>query len=241
MSFLMVESRDLMSLNPRFSEIAAPNTLRDSLRQALRDAILKGKLAPGEPINQVTLSKEFGVSRGPLREALSLLEEEGLVTNIPYRGTFVADFNDRIIQDTYSLRRVLEQFAVELAMMRSTPAEMAELRAVYQNMVTAVNTGHMEQFHELDLAFHRQIYAMAEHELLLQMWTTIEANVERSIFYGNFQHQDEPSQILLDSHRLILEAIESGDIAAAKREIDRQLNSACDTLVAKWKRYNSSD
>jgi len=230
-----------MSLNPRFSEIAAPNTLRDSLRQALRDAILKGKLAPGEPINQVTLSKEFGVSRGPLREALSLLEEEGLVTNIPYRGTFVADFNDRIIQDTYSLRRVLEQFAVELAMIRSTPAEMAELRAVYQNMVAAVSTGNMEQFHELDLAFHRQIYAMAEHELLLQMWTTIEANVERSIFYGNFQHQDEPSQILLDSHRLILEAIESGDIEAAKREIDRQLNSACDTLVAKWKRYNSSD
>jgi DNA-binding GntR family transcriptional regulator len=230
-----------MSLNPRFSEIAAPNTLRDSLRQALRDAILKGKLAPGEPINQVTLSKEFGVSRGPLREALSLLEEEGLVTNIPYRGTFVADFNDRIIQDTYSLRRVLEQFAIELAMTRSTPAEMAALRAVYQNMVAVVNAGNMEQFHELDLAFHRQIYAMADHELLLQMWTTIEANVERSIFYGNYQHQDESAQVLVDSHRLILEAIESGDIEAAKREIDRQLSSASDTLVAKWKRHNTTD
>jgi DNA-binding GntR family transcriptional regulator len=118
---------------------------------------------------------------------------------------------------------------------------MAELRGIYQRMVAAVDAGNMEQFHELDLAFHRQIYAMADHELLLQMWTTIEANVERSIFYGNFQHQDEPSQILLDSHRLILEAIESGNIEAAKSEIDRQLNSASDTLVAKWKRYNSTD
>lgn len=228
-----------MPLNARFSEISTPNTLRDSVRQTLREAILKGRLAPGEPINQVTLAKEFGVSRGPLREALSLLEEEGLVTNIPYRGTFVADFNDRIIHDTYSLRRVLEQFAVELAMTRHNPAEMADLRAVYLSMAAAIEAGEMEQFHELDLAFHRQIYAMADHELLAQMWTTIEANVKRSIFYGNFQHQDDPPGILLDSHRLILEAIESGDIAAAKQEIDRQLDAACKKLVTKWKFYDS--
>lgn len=228
-----------MPSNPRFSEISTPNTLRDSVRQTLREAILKGRLAPGEAINQVALSKEFGVSRGPLREALSLLEEEGLVTNIPYRGTFVADFNDRIIHDTYSLRRVLEQFAVELAMTRSNPTEMTELRAVYQSMAAAVDAEDMEQFHELDLAFHRQIYTMADHELLAQMWMTIEANVKRSIFYGNFQHQDESLHVMLDSHRQILEAIESGDIAAAKQEIDRQLDAACKKLVAKWKFYDA--
>ena len=102
-----------------------------------------------------------------------------------------------------------------------------------------MNAGDMEQFHELDLTFHRQIYMMADHELLLQMWTTIEANVKRSIFYGNFQHQDVTPVIMLDSHRLILEAIESGNIDAAKHEIDRQLESASKTLIAKWKFYDS--
>ncbi len=228
--------------NPRFSEIATPNTLRDSVRQTLREAILKGKLIPGEVVNQVTLSKEFGISRGPLREALSLLEEEGLITNIPYRGTFVADFNERIIQDTYSLRRVLEQFAVELAMTRNVPAEMAELRTIYEEMAAAVEADQMEQFHELDLLFHRQIYTMADHELLFGMWTTIEANVKRSIFYGNFQHaaNTPPTAELLDSHRLILEVIESGDIAEAKRLLDFGLKAACDRLVAKWHYYNTA-
>jgi DNA-binding GntR family transcriptional regulator len=223
-----------------FTGISTPNTLRDFLRETLRDAILKGKLAPSEPINQVTLSKEFGVSRGPLREALNLLEKEGLVTNIPYRATFVADFNDRIIEDTYSLRRVLEQFAVEMAMTRATPSDIAELRTIYEEMAAAVETNNMEAFHELDLTFHRQIYVMADHELLLHMWTSIEANVTRSIFYGNFQHQDDPPEMMRDSHRIILETIEAGDIEGAKREIDQQLKEAGEKFVTKWRLHNAT-
>ena len=222
-----------------FSNISTPNTLREFLRETLRDAILKGKLPAGEPINQVTLSKEFRVSRGPLREALSLLEKEGLVTNIPYRGTFVADFNDRIIEDTYSLRRVLEQFAVERAMTHGTASDIAELRTIYEEMAAAVDANNMEQFHELDLAFHRQIYVIADHELLLHMWTSMEANVARSIFYGNYQHQDTTAQLMRDSHRIILEIIESGDIEAAKHEIDAQLKQAGERLIATWRRYNA--
>lgn len=224
-----------------FSDIATSNTRRDFIRDILREAILKGKLSPGEPINQVTLSKELKVSRGPLREALNLLEKEGLVTNIPYHGTFVADFNDRIIEDTYGLRRVLEQFAIEMAMKRGSPSDLAELRGIYEQMVAAVANNNMEVFHGLDLAFHRQIYITADHELLLHMWASIEANVARSIFYGNYQDQDASPQTLRDSHRIILETIESGDIEAAKREIDYQLKAAGERLVTKWRHYNSNN
>ncbi len=223
-----------------FSDVITSNTRRDFLRDTLREAILKGKLAPGETINQVTLSKEFKVSRGPLREALNLLEKEGLVTNIPYHGTFVADFNDRIIEDTYGLRRVLEQFAVEMAMKRGTTTDLGELRSIYENMATAVDNNDMETFHGLDLAFHRQIYVIADHELLLHMWASLEANIARSIFYGNYQHQDDSPQMMLNSHCIILETIESGDIGAAKREVDYQLKAAGEKLVAKWRRHNAN-
>jgi DNA-binding GntR family transcriptional regulator len=224
-----------------FSEVVTSNTRRDFLRDALREAILKGKLAPGEPINQVTLSKEFKVSRGPLREALNLLEKEGLVTNIPYHGTFVAAFDDRIIEDTYGLRRVLEQFAVEMAMKRGMPSDLTELRSIYEHMAAAVEDNDMETFHGLDLAFHRQIYVIADHELLLHMWASLEANVARSIFYGNYQHQDDSPQMMLNSHCIILETIESGDIEAAKCEVDFQLKAAGEKLVTKWRRYNSTN
>ncbi len=124
------------------------STLRQTIWKTIREAILRGELAPGSPINQASLAARFGVSRGPLREALSSLEKEGLVTNIPYRGTFVADFDDRIITETYSVRRVLEAFAAELAIQNGTAQQMAELRDIFPRWRIAAELV-MEKFHEL--------------------------------------------------------------------------------------------
>jgi DNA-binding GntR family transcriptional regulator len=208
------------------------STLRQTIWKTIREAILRGELAPGSPINQASLAARFGVSRGPLREALSSLEKEGLVTNIPYRGTFVADFDDRIITETYSVRRVLEAFAAELAIQNGTAQQMAELRDIFSEMAEVAAEQDMEKFHELDLQLHRHIYLMADHELLLQMWNAIETNVKRGIFFGQFRLYT-PSE-LLDAHLRIVEAFEVRDVEAAKREIDTHITDGCARLIAQW-------
>lgn len=208
------------------------STLRQTIWKTIREAILRGELPPGSPLNQANLASHFGVSRGPLREALSSLEKEGLVTNIPYRGTFVADFDDRIINETYSVRRVLEAFAAELAIENGTAQQVAELREIFSQMVEAATEKDIEKFHELDLQLHRQIYLMADHELLLQLWTAIETNVKRGIFFGQFRLYTASE--LLDAHRRIVEAFEAGDVEGAKREIDVHITDGCARLIAQW-------
>lgn len=208
------------------------STLRQTVWKAIREAILRGELAPGSSINQATLAAHFGVSRGPLREALSSLEKEGLVTNIPYRGTFVADFDDRIINETYNLRRVLEAFAAELAIENGTAQQIVELREIFSEMVEAAAEEKLEKFHELDLQLHRHIYLMTDHELLLQMWAVIETNVKRGIFFGQFRLYTASE--LLDAHRRIVETFEARDVEGAKREIDLHITDGCARLLAQW-------
>lgn len=218
-----------MSSLDRFKQ----STLRETVWKTIREAILRGELEPGSSINQATLAARFGVSRGPLREALSLLENEGLVRNIPYRGTFVADFDDRIIAETYSVRRILEAFAVEHAIDIGSPEQVNELREIYAEMENAAHQQDMEKFHELDLQFHRHIYTMADHELLLQLWAAIETNVKRGIFFGQFRLYT-PDE-LLDAHHRILNAIVRRDVEAAKREIDLHITDGSARLIAQWR------
>lgn len=213
------------------------STLRETVWKTIREAILRGELEPGSSINQATLAARFGVSRGPLREALSLLEKEGLVRNVPYRGTFVADFDDRIIAETYSVRRVLEAFAVEHAVNKATTEQIEELREIFDEMVEATHEQDMEKFHELDLHFHRHIYTMADHELLLQLWAAIETNVKRGMFFGQFRLYT-PDE-LLDAHRRILEALEVRDLEAVKREIDMHITDGSARLIAQFQAAQS--
>jgi DNA-binding GntR family transcriptional regulator len=154
------------------------------------------------------------------------------VRNIPYRGTFVADFDDRIIAETYSVRRVLEAFAAELAIQNSTDRQIDELNEIFAEMAEAADEQDMEKFHEVDLSFHRHIYIMADHELLLQLWTAIETNVKRGIFFGQFRLYT-PGE-LLDAHQRILDAVAAHDLETAKREIDIHITDGSARLIAQW-------
>ncbi|WP_161605030.1 GntR family transcriptional regulator [Brevibacillus massiliensis] len=89
--------------------------LRQLAYEEVRSAILKGNLKPGDPLVEMDLSERLGVSRTPLREAMALLEHEGLIETIPYKGTFIASLDRKEVEDLYDLRMVLEIRALELA------------------------------------------------------------------------------------------------------------------------------
>src|SRR3954452_5734333 len=82
--------------------------------RTLREAIVEGRLAPGEAVVEAQLSRQLGVSRAPLREALRSLESEGLIVSVPWRGAFVAPLTERGVTELQTFRRLLEVFAAEL-------------------------------------------------------------------------------------------------------------------------------
>ena len=104
-------------------------TLWEQVRDRLREDILAGRLEPGTELSEVALAKDFGTSRGPLREALGRLASEGLVTITPRRGAVVAQLSREEFIDAYQVREALETLAVRLAVPLMSDAEISHLSA----------------------------------------------------------------------------------------------------------------
>src|SRR5690606_12292208 len=112
--------------------------LRELVFEVLREAIITGKLRPGERLMEVQLAEELGVSRTPVREAIRKLELEGLVLMIPRRGAYVAEISMKDIADVFEIRAALEGLAAQLAAERCTPEEIENLeRSLVQINVSA--------------------------------------------------------------------------------------------------------
>jgi len=121
----------------RLSQILSPpvrRSLSDEVAERLRRAILNGQFAPDEPLRESQLAESMGVSRGPVREALGQLEREGLVINRSNGRSFVARLSQDDLEEVYSLRRVLEQLAVEYACRKATAADVAAMQAIVDEM-----------------------------------------------------------------------------------------------------------
>ena len=116
---------------PRLQPIRldAYKPLREIVSDALRQAIRDGLLPPGERLMEIPLAEELGVSRTPIREAIRILEQEGLVVMIPRRGTYVADMSLKDVTEVFELRSILEELAAELAAERITNEEIEALIA----------------------------------------------------------------------------------------------------------------
>src|SRR5690606_26925418 len=108
--------------------------LRELAYMEIRSAIVEGRLKPGDPMIETELTEQLGVSRTPLREALALLEHEGLIETIPYKGTFVAGIDRQTFEEILDLRMLLETRAIELAADKIPKEELLALRKRFQNL-----------------------------------------------------------------------------------------------------------
>jgi DNA-binding GntR family transcriptional regulator len=120
-------------------------SLADDVAGRVREAILSGQLAPDESLTETMLSEMMGVSRGPVREALRHLEREGLVVVGRTGRTSVARLSYQDLEEVFSLRKALEQLAIEYACMRSTPEDIDELQSVVNTMAATIERGISEK------------------------------------------------------------------------------------------------
>ncbi|WP_353359921.1 GntR family transcriptional regulator [Mycobacterium sp.] len=143
---------------------ALPATLVEVVGRRLRDAILSGDLQPGEKIVEEQLCADFGISRAPLREALRLLTQQGLVEHLPRRGSRVADWSPTDIMQLFALRHVLESHAIENALPLADPASaLPPVRAALAQMRAATDDLERDDTHRV---FHAAVVGLADNRQL---------------------------------------------------------------------------
>lgn len=181
--------------------------LRDVVFNTLRDAILTGKLQPGERLMENQLAEKLGVSRTPVREALRMLELENLVELVPRKGAQVLDMSEKDIVNILEVRGVLEGLATSLACKKMTPEQLGELKALEERFEKAVAEKALEEIAEIDEQFHKVIFAASENDKLIQIST----NLQIQLYRYRMAHLKLDSSIpaIIAHHKGIIRAIEN--------------------------------
>lgn len=214
-------------------------TLRQSVTEAIRKGILEGDLLPGTQVNQAQIAEQLGVSRGPVREALGQLEEEGLIKNVPYKGTYVTEITGEYISELYSIRHAIETFAARQAVSRATSHDLAELRSVLDEMYATAELDDMSRMGTLDIQFHYLICRSAHHGLLLQIWKSIEIGVRRCLALRHRTYTS-PADVI-GTHPDILAAIEAGEADLASHILGIHIAEAGEQLLRSWARMQTEE
>ncbi len=198
------------------SEILHPRQLWEEVAQLLREDILGGVLAPGTRLVEMELAERFGVSRGPIREALRELERIGLVTDRPRRGVFVTTPSESDIDEIAVIRESLEATAARIACEKLLPEDLERLERVVAAMEAAYRDHDRARGLAMDLEFHREIFVIAGNARMLRTHDDLSAQLLLSWMNDHALREDVYPPFEL--HRGILAALAGADeeaVAAA--------------------------
>ena len=212
--------------------IVRPPTLTAVVAENIREAVFRGTLKQGERLQEVELSRTYNVSRGTVREALRLLQDEGMVRILPHRGAFVAKLTPRTIEETYSLRILLECYAVEQAITRKTYTKqvLATLQALLSQMEKLRQTGDYYPMIQVDFEFHNQLCSPCDHHMLMEALRTAQTSARLCMAALTFVGSKIPANPR--RHRPILKAVQNGDAREARQAITFHLEQTRDELLA---------
>ena len=178
--------------------------LKDDVLTVLREAIIAGKFAPGERLNEKDLAEQLGTSRGPIRDSLSALAHEGLVIHEPHKGAYVPLLDREDIEDVYTLRVALETLAARTAVRRAQQVDFESLSAALAQLVDAFDRGDRRAITDADLHFHDMFYQAAHHDRLSAAWRSVRSQVALCLFSRNTVSATS-REIVVDEHARILE------------------------------------
>lgn len=197
--------------------------LRDVVFKALRDAIVKGDLKPGERLMEIQLANKMGVSRTPVREAIRKLELEGLVLMTPRRGAEVAGITEKDMVDVLEVRKAMERLAVELACDKITDEEIEKLKEEIALQKLAIKNNDLQEIVRLDVEFHDRLYGSTGNKRLIQMLN----NLREHIYRYRIAYIKDVTQrnLLIDEHTLIIESIINRDKISAMKAIEKHIDN----------------
>lgn len=191
--------------------------LRDVVFQTLRHAILFGGLKPGERLMEISLAKRLGVSRTPLREAMRMLEQEGLITMIPRKGAEVARITKKDVEDVLEVRCVLEKLAIELACIKITGEQIQQLKQTVKEFKALMDKPDITALAEKDVAFHDIIFAATENRRLIQIIN----NLREQMYRYRVEHLKDikTHSLLVKEHEAMIADLEHKNVEDAGKHI----------------------
>jgi DNA-binding GntR family transcriptional regulator len=217
----MLESVDNLSKGEE-----AERTLAQQLFRQISDAIISGDLPAGAKLSEPILARHYGVSRGPLREALNRLQERRLVTRSPHVGARVATLSAQVLEETFVVREALEGMAARQAAEKANDEEIAALRRAYARHVAAAKeSGEGPVWRSSDEDFHILIVRASRNPTLIQMLTEDFYQLVR-FYRSRLVHIRGRGARTIAEHRRILEAIEDHDGDLAEMQMRRHIASA---------------
>ncbi|ASA54328.1 GntR family transcriptional regulator [Vibrio gazogenes] len=201
--------------------ITKDRTLRSNVAEQLREAIIRGDLTPGTKLTESLLSSQLGVSRGPLREAIRQLVDQGLVETIPYTGTYVANISVQSIQELYTFRTEIEQFAFRLVWDQRTPEFYAEMKQQLDKLTKAIKEEDRDATIIEELELHNIVYKYCGHTLLQDTWKRLRGRLH--LYFTLHQKAHNRSGPRVDAHDTYV-ALACGD------SLDLMLNHVKDHM-----------
>jgi DNA-binding GntR family transcriptional regulator len=194
------------------------------IAEQLRDLILDGSLQPGEQVNEVHVAARLEVSRGPVREAIQRLVQEGLLDQVRNRGTSVVMLDSEDIADVYQGRLALEREAARLVFERDTDQLLDELEAILVRMSWALDQGEWADVTRTDLAFHHTIVDSVGSRRMSRMFATLAA--ETLLCLQRFERIYDRREQVIEQHQRLADLLRAGDADAFLGEIDWHLRNS---------------
>lgn len=200
-----------------------PVSLGNQLADVLRLAIVRGRISPGTHLVEGTLAERYDVSRGPVRDALRLLTNEGLLES-RRRGLYVKSFTGKDIDELYDIREAIERVACRLAISHSDPADWTVARELVIEMRRAAAEGDIQRYARADLAFHTEFYVNSGSPRLLDLWELYRPIFATLLAITNAQDADlGPSAY---DHSALMDLILERDQAGFDAELSHHLDGS---------------
>ena len=204
--------------------VLKPISIRHRVIDLLRNAIITQELRPGQRITEEEICGKLGVSRGPVREALRQLEQEGLVMSQPFKSTeVVAISKEEVREILMPMRMILEQFGFSHAAKVLTADDFIHLDHLVDRMRESGRRRDVLLLNSLDVEFHDYVLSVAAQPHCLQLWRIMQPRI-RAYFFQWTKKDTTGLEEVADQHEVLLKVLQSRKVKDIKKALENHIN-----------------
>ncbi|MGK9045242.1 GntR family transcriptional regulator [Mammaliicoccus vitulinus] len=208
----------------------------EQVASELRLAIISKEIAEGEKLSENKIAQQFEVSRSPVRDALKLLQQDGLIS-LERMGAIVTGLSNTNQTEIYDIRLMLESFVFERLQLENNIEVIKQLNKILKMMTVAVEFKDADEFTRLDLQFHESMITAIKHQYIEMIWYNLTPVMECLILVSmrqRMQNEPEDFQRVIHNHQVYIEAIETKDRNKMKEAFHLNFDDVDEQIDVLW-------